>query len=412
MSEIEKFLHAGIKAIKAGERDKARKLLTQVIKMDQQNERAWLWLSGAVKTNEERRICLENVLTINPENEMAQKGLTKLGFPIPEPAPEPEPELESEEDWSTPFFDPAAMPEPVADPHEKKFNDVWDGSAELCAYCAHQVQRADKRCPDCKRPLIGKELVNPNRSRYLIIWVVLRAVGHAFTLLGLLGAVVFSADLPLEFQLVSTLFWIVAGFYVILSIGLTAALYLRQAWAYWLSVVILTLSIISSFAGSILQTTSPTPIQTPAAPFWLIFICALPYIVIQLLYIYMVFMAFGDFKKEKMWRIAAVSDRIKDPLTLDKIGQTLAKRNMWASAVLYWQRGAGRSPGNTAILRRLAAGYAHLGFHQRSLDTLQQALEKAQEPKVREQISKQIASLENQIQHNMQGKNHEHTISK
>jgi len=404
MSEIENLLRAGVTALKAGELDKARKLLTQVIKIDEQNERAWLWLSGAVKTKEERRVCLENVLTINPDNEMAKKGLTKLGFPIPEPMPtaepepEPEPEFElaEDEDWATPYFDPATMPAAVADPHEKKFNDVWDSSADMCAYCAQSIKRNDKQCPNCKRPLIGKEFVNANRSRYLVIWVILRTVGHGFALLGMFFLTLFISEFAYQIQVATSTLWLVVGTFLFISIGLTIALYLRQTWAYWLSVVMLVLSISSSFYGSVQQSNSPTPIQTPAAPLWLALICALPYIIIQLLYIYMVFMAFGDFKKEKIWRAAAVSDRIKDPLTLDKIGQTLAKRKMLASAVLYWQRAAGRAPGNTAVLRRLAAGYQQLGFYKRSLDTLQQALDKAKQPKVREEISKLIDALENQ----------------
>ena len=51
-----------------------------------------MWLSGAVETDEERRICLENVLTINPDNVLARKGLLKLG-----PAPVVEEEKDEED---------------------------------------------------------------------------------------------------------------------------------------------------------------------------------------------------------------------------------------------------------------------------------------------------------------------------
>ncbi len=401
MTTTDQLIQAGIKALKAGERDKAHQLLMQAVQQDEQNEKAWLWLSGTVKTKEERRICLENVLTINPDNAMAQKGLTKLGFPIPEPPPPPEPEPDPaiEEDWSTPYFDPANVPAEINDPHAQKFKDVWSSNDHLCAYCAHPIRRGDKRCGNCKRPLIGKELVNPTRSRYLTIWVILRTIGHLLALLGLIVISAMSTELPLEFQIASSvMIWLIGGVYLLISGGLTAALYFRQAWAYWLSVIGLILSIGSSFTGSVLQATSPMPVQTAQVPSWLAFVCALPFIVIQIMYIYMIFMAFGDFKKEKMWRIAAASERIKEPMRLDKIGQRLAKRNMWGSAIMYWQRAAGLNPGNTAILRRLANGYDHLGFYERSLDTLNQALEKTREPKVREQVTKQITILENKLQ--------------
>jgi hypothetical protein len=82
----EDLLRQGIAASKAGQKAKARELLEQAIAADEYNATAWLWLSGAVDTHEDRRICLENVLTLEPENAFAKKGLAMLG-----PAPEPEP---------------------------------------------------------------------------------------------------------------------------------------------------------------------------------------------------------------------------------------------------------------------------------------------------------------------------------
>jgi hypothetical protein len=74
----DKLLKQGIAALKAGRKEEARDLLTQVVEQDERNEMAWLWLSGAVETEEERRICLENVLAINPNNGVAQRGLDRL----------------------------------------------------------------------------------------------------------------------------------------------------------------------------------------------------------------------------------------------------------------------------------------------------------------------------------------------
>lgn len=71
-------LRAGIAALKAGNRAQARDLLLRVVDKDDSNEMAWLWLSGAVDSLEDRQICLENVLTINPNNAAARRGLAKL----------------------------------------------------------------------------------------------------------------------------------------------------------------------------------------------------------------------------------------------------------------------------------------------------------------------------------------------
>ena len=54
-------LAQGIAAVKAGRRAEARELLIQVIRQDRRNEKAWLWLSGAVETDEQRRTCLQRV---------------------------------------------------------------------------------------------------------------------------------------------------------------------------------------------------------------------------------------------------------------------------------------------------------------------------------------------------------------
>ncbi len=72
------LLKQGIATLKAGRKAEAHKLLMQVTQQDERNETAWLWLSGAVDTDEERRTCLENVLAINPNNGVARRGLESL----------------------------------------------------------------------------------------------------------------------------------------------------------------------------------------------------------------------------------------------------------------------------------------------------------------------------------------------
>jgi tetratricopeptide (TPR) repeat protein len=73
--EVNSLLQRGIAAAKAGQKQEARQVLLRVTELDEENEQAWLWLSAAVESIEERRICLENVLTINPHNRHAQSGL-------------------------------------------------------------------------------------------------------------------------------------------------------------------------------------------------------------------------------------------------------------------------------------------------------------------------------------------------
>ncbi len=390
MTESDQLLKSAIQAAKAGEREKAHQLLMKIVEQDEKNETAWLWLSGTVKTKEDRQICLENVLAINPDNEIAKKGLKKLGV-IPPPAPPPT-EEEKPEAWDQPVYD-VVLPE-ATDPRKPKFQDAWSSSADLCAYCAQPVQRSDRRCPKCKRKMVGKEPVFPNRTQYLQNWIVFRSIGHILFLLAIVSLYFVIAEFAYsglivweDFKIIRGALWIILAVGLPIPIGFTVALYFRQIWAYWLVMLGIILIIIATIASAIWS--PPVPL-TGLLPTWQIVLSSLFYIVYHILNVYFAVMGGGDFKRVKRWRIAVADERVKDPLVLDKAGKLFAQRGMWATAVLYWQRAVGRSPGNIAILRRLADGYARLGFPERSLDTLRQAQEKTLDPKTRQTLSKQI----------------------
>ncbi len=97
MEDIEVLVKKGIEAYKEGQRDEAQRLLTQAVELDERNEKAWLWLSGAVDNDEDRRVCLENVLALNPDNAAARRGLAHLITKEPEGQPESEPPVDSAE---------------------------------------------------------------------------------------------------------------------------------------------------------------------------------------------------------------------------------------------------------------------------------------------------------------------------
>src|SRR4028118_193199 len=78
-SRAQSLLRAGIDALNAKDNANARSLLNEAVQLEPQNEQAWLWLSGAVETTDERRRCLEQALAINPLSEPAKHGLKVLG---------------------------------------------------------------------------------------------------------------------------------------------------------------------------------------------------------------------------------------------------------------------------------------------------------------------------------------------
>ncbi len=108
-ANVEAMVREGIAAYKEGRKDEARALLTKATELDQFNEQAWLYLSGVVEAPEDQRICLENVLSINPLNEKAKKGLAYLDGeevsfekPKPTPAAKPPVEMPTSVEWDSP----------------------------------------------------------------------------------------------------------------------------------------------------------------------------------------------------------------------------------------------------------------------------------------------------------------------
>ncbi len=114
------LLQHGIAAAKAGQTQQARQALLQVTELDERNERAWLWLSGVVESFDDRRICLENVLAINPDNGPAQSGLRWLDQHAPPPPPSPPP----------------------------------PDTQERCPRCQAPIPLSGVTCPKCKQLLI------------------------------------------------------------------------------------------------------------------------------------------------------------------------------------------------------------------------------------------------------------------
>ena len=86
MNSTSDLVNQGIAALKVGNIDKAREFLTQAIELDNNNEQAWLWLSGTSVSDDHKRRCLQEVLRINPNHIAAKRGLDTLSSPIAKPS--------------------------------------------------------------------------------------------------------------------------------------------------------------------------------------------------------------------------------------------------------------------------------------------------------------------------------------
>jgi hypothetical protein len=69
-------LEQAIEAIKAGDKQAGRELIAEILKVDRDNEQAWLWVTKTDITHEQKIKSLKNVLRINPDNETARQKLT------------------------------------------------------------------------------------------------------------------------------------------------------------------------------------------------------------------------------------------------------------------------------------------------------------------------------------------------
>lgn len=77
-NNADKLIEQGQLALNEGRRAEAQELLIRATEIDENNVNAWLLLVSAVDSVEEKRICLENVLMLEPANTAAQRMLEEL----------------------------------------------------------------------------------------------------------------------------------------------------------------------------------------------------------------------------------------------------------------------------------------------------------------------------------------------
>ncbi len=210
---VAQLLREGIAAAKIGDGPRAQELLMQVVADDEQNEQAWLWLSGVVEGDEDRQVCLENVLSINPDNSLAKAGLAHLhsrrAAPTtpPPPPPEPEPsapaaikveEADSDDWWDQPFSletedDPLSLE--VEDETDSLLEERLAAAAAPPAQIKPEQEPSSLASPEPQRPSVPMEEQPPpkkkkkeKRRRRKKRSLARPLLGVAFLLLGLLTA--------------------------------------------------------------------------------------------------------------------------------------------------------------------------------------------------------------------------------
>lgn len=415
-TEIETWLQESITAVKSGESQKARELLLRVLKVDDHHEKAWLWLSAVVDTDEERRTCLENVLAVNPHNNVAQAGLAKLGAepaaalkrytvrrektPVSLASAVLYPEQQVQEwSWEEPEVEIRRQGNQAPMLARSTFNDIWSGESDMCAYCAHELAFEDERCPHCRQQLkrIAFRYAKPSRHLY-VLFVLLINQAQLF-LVQVIYDVIQNKALVVSHILLPLIF-------MSIFLGLAMGINFRQIWAYVASIVLLfmfLLIVVTSIMTPIDFTALQLPVQDPAVDGFLqsfgdlvstaIRICQI--IAATFALIYAILLVGPDFVRDEERITAVVTKGLRSATQYHSKAKELSKRGMWASAVLHWQRAVGQEPHVLTYQHHLGLAYAQLGFYERSLDMLNSALTLAKKPAKQKELKNMIQTITN-----------------
>ena len=421
------LLRQGIAAAKTGQKETARNLLTRVVEQDEHNLTAWLWLADAVDSLDDKQVCLENVLTLDPENQAARKGLdwvreqraaaqsayvpplisdmpasgavplTPAQAILRPRAPEAEPPVaapkasrvsESPDAWVE------AGPPPSQDMINAAANEFADET--LCPYCAAPTQPEDKKCPTCHGKLWKHSRKNAGGS--VAFWFLLGSV-----LIGTLwGVYAFIVLLTMRFgqmvasgQLTPEQF---LGLYVgiravppdiaetvltglppqffwafVISMGVqfvqVVLLYLRWQPMYWFLVGLAVLNILLAI-GRLAMSPGPQGVAGLG---------------VSLLPLIFLFRIEDDFAMEHERYWCAPDKGIRSHSAFYRRGREYARKKMWAAAAVHFRRATAGAPSNVAYHLALVTAYAKLNRYERARSALRDAQRLAPDnPDVRE----------------------------
>lgn len=73
----------GLAAYRAGKKSEAARLLNSYLKENPEDENAYLWLAASLSDDGKKRVVLERVLAINPNNRQAIEAYRRLGGGYP-----------------------------------------------------------------------------------------------------------------------------------------------------------------------------------------------------------------------------------------------------------------------------------------------------------------------------------------
>lgn len=437
MTDTRQLLRQGIAAAKAGRREEARQMLLQVIEVDERNELAWIWLSGVVDEPADQRICLENVLDINPDNTHAQKGLAWLNQkhpPVEQPAATG---VEREREVNQTVREEPALATTYADPPRREvadgpdvgvYENTWsqeatdtpeargerflsyDGKTPLarrpkdptpltptpktvdeeynCPYCGAPTTPTQQRCTQCRNDLMIPDNPRERRSFALVVLVGLWALGMVLNIAsGVFTLVaVFTATEPVLIEeMMANVLGAVFG--ILLAVSITRGLWRRRRWAYIVHCIVMSLNVIglaatvmialalggSEFLSGLFVANLINSITIPLE----MAIIALWAFIIGFGAIMLLQIILTVFSYRDFYgpkKRFLVDVPRRDGIGHYNAGIAYKDRGMWYMASLEWERATLKNPDDANYRHALGLAYGQLKLYERAQSALQKAL--------------------------------------
>jgi len=432
MSTHDDLLQQGIAAARAGRRDEARTLLMQLVEVDERNEQAWLWLAGVITDPHDMRICLDNVLDLNPDNVQAQQGLAwineRYGAPpapqvdgraddvaesqvmaasLPSTQPMPDHPPATDTAYTGPttrlipeptsagvvasFAPPPITPPAITSVAQPAPSPADVPSAQPCPYCGTLTPLSQDHCRQCRNSLTVRTAPPNRRSVALTILGWLWVISGIPSLLVGLGLLILTLLLPHnprtstapEF-IVALVIFVFGLLYIAIGRGLLG----RQRWAYYivcfftlLGLILIPFGIIQSavmmreLPGVLLASQLPPRIVTTVTTVvWVIMFISFGF---QLLYFVLVGLSYRDFFGPKVRLLSTIE--ASGHREHYNSGVLYKDRGMWYMATKEWEAAVASSPRDVSYLHALGLAYAQLKQYDRARTTLDNALQIAPE---------------------------------
>jgi tetratricopeptide (TPR) repeat protein len=406
-AELDELMQRGRTAVQMGHAETAKACFMAVIAADDRHEAAWFGLSQVVADVKEQRICLENVLTLNPDHPEAEQLLDQLAETAVSPQPtvrhRPALSLASALLYSERQVEIDNHPPP--EKHDapvihytdtSQFDDVWARETDICAYCAQEVTLEQDKCSHCERKLATWQYRYERPSSSLhIYWVLVVGLAQLFLIQSFY-------DIVIQMDLLRAIFSVSL---MVISFALAAGIYWRLLWSHFLTMAFLigfiilqitTLFVPFSLENVPLQGIDPAISEFTGGLFAgfgdtlrLLQITAAALALVQA-----IMWATPDFERVPLRRLARVSKRPKFASDYHLLAKNFAENNMWATAVLHWQYAVSRAPTQASYMLHLGRAYQHLGFTERSRDILQTALQHSKQPEQQTTVRQLLQKLD------------------